>query len=129
MSTTLKNYASAIVAGNIAEVAATLSAAIKVRPPGANQAIEVKEKAAMMLSAVAPAIAGFTMVRTYDAGDGWHAVLLEGLLDGTPVQFIDQVHIGENDLIDHVDIFLRPASMGEILQGKVGAEIKRRTGQ
>lgn len=127
MLNTIKNYAAAIASGNIADVAATLSTTIKVLPPAVNQPNEGKEKSAMMLSAVAAVVDGFKAVRTYAAGDNWYTVLLEGTLEGTPVQFIDQVHVDENNLVDHVDIFLRPATLIEVLLGKVGTEVKKRT--
>ncbi|AUD05566.1 hypothetical protein [Spirosoma pollinicola] len=126
MSNTIQTYASAVEAGHIQEIAATFSTAIKVMPPGANQPNEGKEKTSMMLSTVAAVIDGYKLIRTYDAGDNWHTLLLEGSLDGTSLQIIDQVHIDENDLIDHVDIFLRPAFLAESLLGKVTEEIKKR---
>lgn len=127
MSNTVKNYASAIVEGNIAEIAATLSQSIKIMPPGANQPNEGIQKGAMMLSAVAVAVSDLRFVRSYDAGDNWHAILLEGTIDDTPVQFIDQVHLDNNGLVDHVDIFLRPAPLAPALLAKVTAEIQKRT--
>lgn len=126
MSNTLNNYALAIAAGNLGDVAVTLGTTVKVLPPGGNQPNEGKGKAAMMLSTVARVIEDFKLVRTYESSDNWHAVLLEGLLDGTAVQFIDQVHIGDDDLVDHVDIFLRPASLAPVLLAKMTEEIQKR---
>ena len=58
----------------------------------------------MMLSAVAAIVTNYKAVRIYTAGDDWYTVLLEGLLDNTPIQLIDQVHINENELVDHVSL-------------------------
>ncbi|MDN3548856.1 nuclear transport factor 2 family protein [Mucilaginibacter aquaedulcis] len=127
MSNIVNNYAAAIAAGDFENIAATLSPEIKLLPPGANQPNEGKGKNSMMLSAVAAAVDGFKFVRSYQGSDNWHAILLEGSIEGTPVQFIDQVHVDENDLVDHVDIFLRPAGMAATLLGKVTEEIKKRT--
>jgi hypothetical protein len=127
MSDTIKNYASAITGGDIRNIAATLSPAITVLPPGSNQPSEGSGKASMMLSAVAAVVAGFKLVRTYDSEDNWYTVSLEGALEGTTVQFIDQVHINDENLVDHIDIFLRPASMAQTLLGKVTEEIQKRT--
>ena len=126
MSATINTYASAIVAGQIQEIADILSPSIKIMPPGSNQPNEGKGKTSMMLSAVAAIVTDYKAVRIYTAGDDWYTVLLEGLLDNSPVQLIDQVHIDVNDQVDHVDIFLRPASLAESLLGKVTAEIQRR---
>jgi len=127
MSNTVKNYALAIVGGNIQEIATTLSQSIKILPPGGNQPNEGVPKGSMMLSAVAAVVSGLRFVRSYEAGDNWHAILLEGTIDDTPVQFIDQVHLDQNGLVEHVDIFLRPAPLAPVLLAKVTAEIEKRT--
>lgn len=127
MSDAVKNYAEAIVTGNVGEISATLSASIKVLPPGANQPNEGIEKNSMMLSAVASAVRNFRFIRAYEGPDNWYTILLEGLIDDTAVQFIDQVHVSDDDLIDHVYIFLRPAPTAPVLLAKVTTEIQRRT--
>jgi hypothetical protein len=128
MLNTINKYATAVITGNLEMIAPLLSNDIKVMPPGSNQPNEGKGKTAVMLSAVASAITDFTFIRSYESEQEWYAVLLEGTIDGTPVQFIDQVHIDGNGLVDHVDIFLRPASTAASLLEKVSAEIKRHTG-
>jgi hypothetical protein len=127
MSNSVKKYAAAVESGNISDISATLSAEIKIMPPGANQPNEGSAKGSMMLSAVAATVSDFKVIRTYDGSEGWSVVLLEGSIDGTPVQFIDQVHVDENELVDHIDIFLRPASMAPVLLAKVTEEIRKRT--
>lgn len=127
MSTTVNNYAAAIVTGDIQNIAATLSPSVKVLPPGSNQANEGTGKTSMMLSSVAAVVSDFKLVRIYSGENGWATVLLEGLIEDTPVQFIDQVHVDSNEQIDHVDIFLRPAAMAQSLLARVTEEIQRRT--
>ncbi len=122
-------YAAAITNGNMTEIAGTLNSLVKVMPPGANQPNEGIKKCTMMLSAVAAAVWNFRYIRTYTGSGNWSAILLEGVIDEVPVQFIDQVHVGEEGLIDHIDIFLRPAGIASILLAKVSAEIAKRAAE
>jgi hypothetical protein len=108
------------------KIAATLSQTVIIMPPGANQPNEGIQKGAMMLSAVAAAVPDLSFVRSYDAHCEWHTILLEGTIDGTTVQFIDQIHIDQNGLADHIDIFLRPATLAPVLLAKVTAGIQSR---
>ena len=126
MSHTIHKYAEAVVSGDIDKIALILSPAIKVMPPGSNQPNEGKGKTSLMLSAVATAVNDFKCTRTYHSSENWYMVLLDGSIDGTIVQFVDHVRLDDNDLVDHVDIFLRPASMAATLLEKVSAEIKKR---
>ena len=127
MSNTVNKYATAIVEGNIREIASLLSTAIKVLPPGAPVPNEGKDKNSMMLSAVAAVVNDFKSVHIFEGNDGWSAVSLEGTLDGTAVQFIDNIHVDENDLVVHVDICLQPAPLAQSLLAKVTEEIGKRT--
>ena len=127
MSNTITRYATAVITGDMDSIKTLLSDSVTIMPPGSNTANEGKGKNTMMLSAVASAINDFTFVRSYESDQEWYAVLLQGTIDGMAVQFIDQVHFDEKGLVDHVDIFLRPASMAASLLEKVSAEIKKRT--
>ena len=127
MSNTINNYASAVAGGDIHNIAAIFSPDIKLLPPGSNQPLEGPGKASMMLSAVAAIVAGFKVIRTYDSNENWYIVCLEGAIEGNIVQFIDQVHVNEENLVDHIDIFLRPAPMAQTVLAKVTEEIQKRT--
>jgi len=127
MCATIQPYATAVTTGDVHEISVTLHSDIIILPPGSNQPNEGKAKGAMMLSAVASVVADFKVVQLYKADEHSYIVSLAGSIDEIPVQFIDQVHLDENNLIDHMDIFLRPASMASILLGKVTEEIKKRT--
>lgn len=119
MSEIIENYALAVQTGHIRDIADTFSQNIQLMPPGANQPTESIEKTSLLLGAVAMAVTDFKLVRIYASQDQWYAVLFDGSIEGTPVQFIDMVHLGDNNKIDHVDIFLRPAVTAQTLFAKV----------
>jgi len=124
MNTIINNYSVAVAEGNRTNVAVTFAANVKVMPPAGNLALEGIGKASTMLSAAATAIDGFKLVRSFEPNESWAAIVFEGMLDGTTVQLIDQVHLDENGLIDHVDVFLRPTAMAGILLPRMAAAIE-----
>ncbi len=124
MKTTITNYGIAVAEGNKNNVAATFSANVIVMPPAGNQSVEGLGKAAAMLAAAAIAIDDFKLVRIFESDNSWAAIAFEGTLEGTAIQLIDQVHIDNNGLIDHVDVFLRPTAMAEILLPRMAVAIK-----
>jgi hypothetical protein len=125
MNTIINNYGFAVAEGNTTSVAATFATNVKVMPPASNQSLEGIGKAATMLSAAASAIDGFKLVRSFEPNENWAAIVFEGTLDGTTVQLLDQVHLDENGLIDHVDVFLRPTAMAGILLPRMAAAIEK----
>lgn len=127
MSTIISDYATTVVAGDVQQLMTVLSNKVVIMPPGSNLPNEGIQKASMMLSAVSAVVTDFKFVRSYESSGNWYTVLLEGAIDGTAVQFIDQIHVDENNLVNHVDIFLRPASMAQTLLGKVTTEIQKRS--
>jgi hypothetical protein len=127
MNTIINSYGVAVAEGNRTNVALTFAVNVKVMPPAGNQALEGIGKAATMLSAAATAIDGFKRIRSFEPDENWAAIVFEGTLDGTAIQLVDQVHLDESGLIDHVDVFLRPTAMIGILLPRMAAAIEKLT--
>jgi hypothetical protein len=120
-------YAAAIVAGDSQQIENVFSSDIKIKPPGTNHPHEGQQKVAIMLSTAATVIKDLKFKRSFHTTSNWGAILLEGVIDGTPVQIIDNLHINEHCLIDQINVFLRPSLMGEVLLAKVIEETGKRT--
>lgn len=123
----IHTYAAAILAGDSQLIENVFSADIKIKPPGTNHHHEGQQKVAIMLSTGATIIKDLKFKRSFHSTDEWGAILLEGVIDGTPVQIIDNLHINEHLLIDQINVFLRPSPLAEVLLAKVIEETGKRT--
>lgn len=124
MSKTLDNYISGIVAGNPKKVAATMSSSLVMMPPASETAVESKEQASLMLGSAAKAIQNLKWIRTFEASKGYTAVVFQGFIEDTSIELIDLVHQGDDHLVDHIDVLLRPASISNILLQRMAEAVK-----
>ena len=116
-------YIHAILNGDTAALLPILSKEIVAFSPTSPDAISDPLMITFGLGLVSGIVSDFRLVRTYASDENWHAAVFEGLIDGQLIQFSDHLHLSEENLIDRIEIFMRPASVADLFYHKMSAKI------
>ncbi|CAA9478705.1 MAG: hypothetical protein AVDCRST_MAG96-891 [uncultured Segetibacter sp.] len=127
MSNTANAYIKSVKSGDIRELMALLSPDVQGSPPTSPNFWHGREMIAMGLSCISEIIQNLQQEQIYEAPNSWHAVVFSGTIDGEVIRFSDHLHVDANQLIDQLEIFIRPTTLGELFYSKLMAEIQKRT--
>ena len=116
-------YIDAILSGNTAVLLPILSKEIIALSPTGSDEISDPLMIISGLGLVSGIVSDLRLVRTYASDEKWHAAVFEGLIDGQLIQFSDHLHLNENNLIDRIEIFMRPASVADLFYHKMSAKL------
>ncbi len=127
MSNTANAYIRSVKSGDIREIMAILSPNVQGSPPTSSDSWHGGERIAMGLSCISKIIQNLQQKQIYEAPDNWHTVIFDGTIDGEAIRFSEHLHVDANQLIDQLEIFIRPTTLGELFHRKLMAEIQNRT--
>lgn len=118
-------YIASVLSGETNELLQILSKDVTALSPTSADILRDPNMIVIGLSIVSKIVSEFRLVRTYEAGDNWHAAVFDAKIDGEAVQFSDHLHVDENNCIDHIEIFMRPTSVADAFNAKMAAEIQK----
>lgn len=118
-------YIASVLSGETNELLQILSKDVTAISPTSADILRDPNMIVIGLSIVSKIVSEFRLVRTYEAGDNWHAAVFDAKIDGEAVQFSDHLHVDENNCIDHIEVFMRPTSVADAFNAKMSAEIRK----
>ncbi len=120
-------FRSAVEAQNIDGMAAELADDVEFHSPFAFRPFVGKESVSQLLAAVMDTFTDFEYTDELD-GEGAKILVFNAAVGDTKVQGIDLIRRGDDGLIDHFTVMLRPANglmaMGQAMAPKVEALAK-----
>ena len=116
-------YIHAILSGDTVALLSILSKEIVAFSPTSPDPIGDPHMIVFGLGLVSGIVSDLRMVRTYESDERWHAAVFDGLIDGQVIQFSDHLHLNEKNLIDRIEIFMRPASVADLFYQKMSAKL------
>ncbi len=109
----IENYGRAIENSDENLLKELLARQVRIEIPSGPIADHPANTVSHILSQVAKTAPGIKCSLTAHAGNNWHFLGFEGQLEGQNLQAIDQVHLNEDDKIDHIIIYMRPIPVAQ----------------
>jgi hypothetical protein len=102
------NYKKAIENGDEALLKEVFAPQVRFDTPSGESSLRPADAASHTMSQVAKVVPGIKNTLTADAGSNSYLLGFEGEIEGDKLQVVDQLHLDEDGMIDHLTVYMRP---------------------
>jgi hypothetical protein len=102
------DYKKAIENGDEALLKEVFAPQVRFDPPSGESSVRPVDAASHTMSQVAKVVPGIKNILTADAGSNSYLLAFEAEIEGEKLQVVDQLHVDEHGMIDHLTIYMRP---------------------